>query len=283
MKAKRFVPTLVLGLIGLFCVSALSTAGLASPGDTEQVQLAQESPPPPKTISPKNPGEEAPLPSRTCPHCGRQIESRWDKGAKARPRLGEARVHREFMRRERHGMQGRHERHEHRMGHRSRSGHLGHRTAGRHGHFDMLLDHADILGLTEAQQAKLKELRLSAEKEMIDLKAAMQKEQLQLRQLMQAEDLDARSIKRQMEAVAQARTNLKFRQISLRIEARDVLTAEQKDLIKEKLKDFTGGYGMGHYSRDCAGMFCPPGCCANSGISPDPDVAPEREMHLEEE
>jgi Spy/CpxP family protein refolding chaperone len=287
MKTKRFIPALVLSFIGLFLISTSSTAVLAMPGDTEQVQLAQkEPPPPPKTVSPKDAGSEGPFPALNCPHCGKQINSRWGKGAKARPRLGAGQARQERMVQGRRGMQGRHGMHERRAGHSAHPGKMGHRGAGRparSGQLAMLLRHADILGLTKDQQTKLKDLKFTAEKERIDLKAAMQKEQLELKQLMKEEDLNARSIKSQLEAVAQARTNLKFRGISLRIEARNVLTAEQRELIKEKLQGFKGGNRMGHCGQDCIGMVCPPGCCPNSDFSPDPDVAPEREMHLEEE
>lgn len=287
MKLKRFISALVLSFIGLFFISASSTAVMATSGDTEQVQLAQKDPPPPpKTISPKDPDTKAPFPALNCPHCGKQIPSRWGKGAKARPRLGagsahrEFQAHREFKVQGRCGTQGRQGIHERRVGHRAQAGKMGHRGAGRparSGQFTMLLRHADILGLTEDQQAKLKELKFAAEKEMIDLKAAMQKEQLELKQLMREDDLNARSIKRQLEAVSQAQTNLKFRKISMRIEAHDILTDAQRELIKEKLQSFKGAYRMGCGEHVCNGMLCPPGCC------PVPDAAPEKEMHLEEE
>jgi Spy/CpxP family protein refolding chaperone len=278
MKAKWFSPVLLMSFVGLFLVSATSTAVFANPGDTEQIQLAQKDPPPPpKPVSLKDPEAEVKIPFLNCPHCGKQIPSHRGKGHKARPQLGAVKTRHECMVPGHRGMQGHPGMQGRKMGRGARHDKMGRRGDGRPGQIARLLRHADVLGLTEDQQAKLKELKFSAEKEMIDLKAAMQKEQLELKQLMTAEDLNARSIKRQLEAVALAQTNLKFRKISLRIEARDILTGEQRELIKEKLHGLKGAHLMGHRGRDCGEMMCPPGCC------PGPGTPPEKIMHLEEE
>ncbi len=294
MKVNRFISVLVVGFVGLFLVSLLSTAVMANPEDTEQLQLAQKDPPPPpKTVSPKDPDVEAPFPALNCPHCGKQIPSRWGKGANARPRLGAGCANQEFLMQGRHGMQGRrmgcgtHPGQMGRRGMRGRKmgcgvhpGQMGRRGAGQPSHFAMLLRHADILGLTEDQQTKLKELKFSAEKEMIDLKAALQKEQLELRKLMHEEDLNARSIKRQLETAAQARTNLKFHQISLLIEARNILTDEQRELIKEKLHRFGGPHLRGDLGPDCDDMFM----CFLEDCYPDLSGGPQNILHeIEEE
>ena len=284
MKAKLFISTLVVGFIGLFLVSLLSTAVMANPEDTEQLQLAQKDPPqPPKTVSPRNSDVETPFPALNCPHCGKQIPSRWGKGAKARPRMGAGCADQEFLRQGRPGMHGRkmvrRGTQGSKMGCGAHPGQMGRQGAGRHGHFAMLLKHADLLGLTEDQQTKLKELKFSAEKEMIDLKAALQKEQLELRQLMHEEDLNARSIKRQLETVAEARTNLKFRQISMLIETKDILTDEQKELIKEKLHRFGGPHLRGDFDPDCDDMFM----CRLEGCCPDLSDGPQKILHTIEE
>jgi Spy/CpxP family protein refolding chaperone len=111
---------------------------------------------------------------------------------------------------------------------------------------DCLLMHASVLGLTDDQQNELKELQFAAKKKMIDLKAAMQKEQLEMQELMSADDLNASAIKRQLDAVASAHTDVKFEMISTMIAARKVLTKEQRELLKEKLQMHGGGCCEGH-------------------------------------
>jgi Spy/CpxP family protein refolding chaperone len=238
MKKSWFIIALAVTVAGLFLVSGLSTTVTADSETTEQVQKAQKTTPStPEAVSPKDPDTQVPFPSMICPYCGREIPGRCLKGPNARPRLGAGRADRNFPRAGREGMADLGRKGRGPLHHPGRRG--GDRFCGA-GRLGMLLRQADILGLTEDQQVKLKALHFSAEKEMIDLRAALQKERLEIRQLMQSEDVDARNIKRQLEAVAQARTNLEFRRISLWLEARDVLTAEQREMIKQKLRGFGG-------------------------------------------
>jgi Spy/CpxP family protein refolding chaperone len=111
---------------------------------------------------------------------------------------------------------------------------------------DCMLMHASVLGLTDDQQDELRDLQFAMKKKMIDLKAALQKAQIEMQELMSEDDPNVSAIKRQLNAIAEAQTDLKFEMISTMITARNVLTEEQRELIKEKKQMHGGGCCEGH-------------------------------------
>ncbi len=122
-----------------------------------------------------------------------------------------------------------------------------------------LIQHASVLGLTDEQQDELSKIEFATKKKMIDLKATLQKERLELQELMSADDLNASAIKRQLDAVAGAETDMKFEKISSMIAAQKVLTKEQKELLKEKCCMSGGGCCEGHMSLGMQTLeFCRP-------------------------
>ncbi len=215
-------------------------AGLcfAAPEETPQQGIAQKEKPPPSPpteVSPARPEIKPPVPVHQCEHCccccccGTAGHGKpWAKDEFYRPLLGQGRgkaappkvriLHeggeREFVRERRHIR---------------RKAHHGKGFATWR-----FLEHARELGLSEEQKTKLKDIAFNTKQEMIDLKAALQKEKLQLKKLLSAEEPSPREIKRQLEAIAQAEVNIKYKRITSMIEAKNVLTEEQRELLREK-------------------------------------------------
>lgn len=117
------------------------------------------------------------------------------------------------------------------------------RSAGEAG---MYLEHASVLGLTDDQQDRLKDIAYASEKKMIDLKAALQRERLELRKLMNEDDLNPAAIRKQLEAVARAKTEVTFEKISAMVAAREILSKEQRGLFEEKCRRGEKGYSPWH-------------------------------------
>jgi Spy/CpxP family protein refolding chaperone len=99
---------------------------------------------------------------------------------------------------------------------------------------DMMLRRASALELTQDQIGKLEGLAAETKKKLIDLRAEMEKSRLDMRSLLRSESEDLAQVKKQMGALSKARADMQEARITHLFEARKVLTAEQKKMVKEK-------------------------------------------------
>ncbi len=131
---------------------------------------------------------------------------------------------------------GRHGHHRGRLPGMRHKGRWGERRddAGKYVAADRYLRCAAELGLSDDQKSKLKELAFKTKKEMIDLRASVQKARLELKELVRSEDPNLREIKRQLDALAAAQADLRYKRIASMLEAREILTPEQRKRLEEK-------------------------------------------------
>ncbi len=90
------------------------------------------------------------------------------------------------------------------------------------------------LKLTDAQKEKLADLRDRQQREAIQARADLQLATLDLRRLMRVERPDRSAIDAQIDKIAERRAAMRKSQIATMFDMRDVLTAQQRDLLKQK-------------------------------------------------
>jgi Spy/CpxP family protein refolding chaperone len=95
-----------------------------------------------------------------------------------------------------------------------------------------LLRHAVALGLEREQAVNLSDLAYRTEKTLIDLRAKMQREELELKRAVLADDVNLSSLKRHLDAAARARVNFRYAQLESWIEAKNLLTEEQRHRLR---------------------------------------------------
>ena len=210
-------------------------------------------PAPPKGVSPANPDIDLPnIGQFRCPNCGAEYPRMSKKEWLNRPRLGarsgdagnRAGRNRAFNRTGRgrancdmpgggHAFN--------RSGRSRRSGAPGMRgnynsRPGMRGHRDgnaamRMAMRAEQLDLTKEQVAKLEQLAYDTKTELIDLRAAMEKEKLELQQLRRSDSDNLTAITRHLKSIANLRVEVQTAKIANRIDARKVLTEDQKELL----------------------------------------------------
>ena len=99
---------------------------------------------------------------------------------------------------------------------------------------DRMLRHSEALELTEEQVTRLKTLSYETKKDLIDLKADLAKQKLELKKLIDSETDDLTRLRRQIEAMAKKKAELHVAKLANRIEARKVLTDDQRAKTKKK-------------------------------------------------
>jgi Spy/CpxP family protein refolding chaperone len=95
---------------------------------------------------------------------------------------------------------------------------------------------ADEIGLTSEQQTKLRQSRLATKRETIELGAKLRILRLELRELLQADQPDQKAVQAKVKEIGELRTKIELARINGRLAARSVLTAEQREKIKELRK-----------------------------------------------
>ena len=101
------------------------------------------------------------------------------------------------------------------------------------------------IGLSADQQAKIKELFYSSQKDAIDLQAQAQRAQLELKHAMDADTPDEKAVMKALDAHIAADGALQRNRVKLLLEVRKVVTTEQWDKLKELRASRRGGMG-GH-------------------------------------
>jgi len=117
----------------------------------------------------------------------------------------------------------------HRMGRRG-----GHRGFGHRGMGGMLgLGAIERLALTAEQREKLVEIRDREQRKAIESRAQLETAGLDLRKLMRAESPSQTQINGQIDRIAKMRGDLQKSRVGAMIEARGLLTADQRAKLKE--------------------------------------------------
>ncbi len=92
------------------------------------------------------------------------------------------------------------------------------------------------LGLTSEQLQKLEDIRFNSEKETIKHRSALQIMHLELRRLTSAENPDRAAIDKKIQETAQEEAALMRTSVNARLDARSVLTAEQRTKLQQLRK-----------------------------------------------
>lgn len=110
------------------------------------------------------------------------------------------------------------------------------------------------LELTDEQKEKMNSLRSAHQKAMVDLRAAHQKARIDLGEIRKQENPSASDIQAKVDAVTAAQGKIMAREIQHNIDVRNLLTAEQKEKLGERLrggrKGFRGRGGLGFRDND---------------------------------
>ncbi|MFW5915037.1 MAG: Spy/CpxP family protein refolding chaperone [Planctomycetota bacterium] len=92
---------------------------------------------------------------------------------------------------------------------------------------------AEELDLEEEQVEEIRDLRKDWAMQRVDLTATLQKARMQLAETLRTDEVDMEEVEKQLDAVFQAKKELKLGKIRHRTEARDVLTEEQREKLGE--------------------------------------------------
>lgn len=185
-----------------------------------------QSPPLPEGVAPADPSFESPCaPHWRCHHCGAMNAGpMWRQGGAAGRRV-EGRVG---------GRTGVRER-----AYRDASGRDWTRGPGR-GHggggiaAERMIRHATDLKLTDEQIDALEKLASDTKKTLVDLHAEIAKEEIEIQDLLRSGSDDLAAVRRHAGALSKARSAIFEERISNFFEARKLLTAEQKKIVKEE-------------------------------------------------
>lgn len=115
----------------------------------------------------------------------------------------------------------------------------------------MLWKHLAGLGLDDAQQKKVREIRLEAQKEIIRRKADHQISRIELDDLLKQDQVDLQAVQRKLMENGSIHSSMLFAGIKAREDIKAVLTPEQR----EKLAAMHKAHGMEHGSM-MEGMKC---------------------------
>jgi Spy/CpxP family protein refolding chaperone len=137
---------------------------------------------------------------------------------------------------------------------------------------DRLLRAADELNLTEEQQKKLRQIRRAVPSTIMPKRQAVVEARMDMHDLMQQKDTSAADLRKAHDRVQKAQSDLQSAMFDLRLQARDVLTPEQRDKLHKKLRP--------HPGRGPGRMGEGPGCCEfelgmGPGFGPGDDLGME--------
>ena len=96
---------------------------------------------------------------------------------------------------------------------------------------------AEKLHLSEEQQDKLKALHTSYKKDMIEKKADREIAEIDLQELIQQEEPDLDAIEEQIREIADLEAAVRYAWVKLWIDAKSLLTEEQRPAFKELMKN----------------------------------------------
>lgn len=105
------------------------------------------------------------------------------------------------------------------------------------GRMDVLGRLADKLDLSEEQRDEIKDILTAHQKNMIQQKADRELAEVELRELTMKDDPDLDAIEEQIKEIANLEAGMRYSQIKAMVDARSVLTDEQKEALKKLQKD----------------------------------------------
>jgi Spy/CpxP family protein refolding chaperone len=205
--------TLLTALSMLLMLTIAGSPAVALPDspDTDSEYEAQAPPPAPE------PGDTPDAPTWTCPKCGAECPAPYGRRGRE---MRAPRHQRGFGQGIGHDGYGKN-----RQGRRGRGDGLA---------ADRMLRGASRLELTDDQIAQLEKLSYDAKTKLIDLNSELEKSRLELRRQMETDGEDLSAMKKQMEANSQIRVNIQMLKLENWIDAKKVLTDDQKKLIKDR-------------------------------------------------
>jgi len=115
----------------------------------------------------------------------------------------------------------------------SHGGHGGDRMGGM---AEGLLAAADELELSDAQRTKLKEIRRKSPAALMPKRQAVMEAQMDYRDLLAQGSASVDDLRRAYTALQKARNEMQNAAFDLRMQAREVLTPEQRDKLRETMK-----------------------------------------------
>lgn len=113
-----------------------------------------------------------------------------------------------------------------------------------------MLRNADKLGLSDEQIKKLREIKRKYSKDIIKQDAELKIAEIDLGALLKESEINLTEVKEALKKVENYRTQIKYLRIMAFVEARKILSAEQKESLK-KLMEMRPAQGM-------RGMMSPP-------------------------
>lgn len=232
----------LIGLVGILMAAFAVPAVLSAGNDDVSAAVAasdQETPPPPapQGVSGATPDIRPPAPDTwMCPKCGEASPyQKRHKQRMGRPQFGaHAEGHESLRGGCGDGFCGHRKGHRHGFGRGHEHGRFEDRGARRGVAADRILRNAGALELTDDQIAKLEKLSYEAKKKLIDLHASIEKEQLELKNRIRSDSEDMTQIKKHLSAISSANAGIQEVKIANLFAARKILTAEQKELVKER-------------------------------------------------
>ncbi len=111
------------------------------------------------------------------------------------------------------------------------------RVGGMPGRMDILGRLADKLDLSEEQRDEIKDTLTAHQKDMIQRKADRELAEVELRELTMEDDPDLDAIEEQIKEIANLEAGMRYSRIKAMVDAKSVLTDEQKEKLKELQKD----------------------------------------------
>jgi Spy/CpxP family protein refolding chaperone len=120
--------------------------------------------------------------------------------------------------------------------HGSRGGRFGHRGFGMSDRVpaDQMLRGASGLELTDEQVARLEVLSYNAKSKLIDLNSSLEKARLEMKREMKSGNDDLSAMKKNIESMSKIKVDIKELKLENWIEAKNVLTEEQKAQVKDR-------------------------------------------------
>lgn len=99
---------------------------------------------------------------------------------------------------------------------------------------DRMLRHASGLELTESQITQLETLSYETKTQLIDLESSLDKARLEMKRQMETDAEDLSAMKKRLDSMAKIKVDIQELKLKNWIDARKVLTDEQKNQVKER-------------------------------------------------
>mgnify|MGYP001148763959 CR=1 FL=1 len=112
-----------------------------------------------------------------------------------------------------------------------------------------IMDFAEKLKLTDEQKDKIKAILVAHMKDMINKRAELETAEIDLKELMDKEEPDLNTLERQIQKIAMLEATMKLSQIKTMLDAKAILTPEQKATLKEIMKEKPSAPMMMHMGK----------------------------------